>query len=154
MPTLEILVGIPGSGKSTHARKWVEDDMEHRRVVSRDAVRSMLFGGVARSSSHGMDENAVTSVVTHTVRRCLRDGNNVMVDACHTMLKDLRSWVSLAQQIPGVQVNFVPMMTPLEMCVERNNQRPDDLRIPEEDLRRMANRLMETLGRLHEVSLD
>ena len=42
MNTLLILQGIPGSGKSTWARKFIKDKSKSWIIVNRDAIRDML----------------------------------------------------------------------------------------------------------------
>ena len=39
-----IVRGLPGSGKSTFAKRWVAQDPENRVRVSRDDLRYQLYG--------------------------------------------------------------------------------------------------------------
>ena len=43
MPTLHLTRGIPGSGKSTFAKQWVQEDPEGRVRINRDDLRGMMF---------------------------------------------------------------------------------------------------------------
>lgn len=42
MKTLLILQGLPASGKSTYAVKWVNEDPEHRLRINQDSIRRMF----------------------------------------------------------------------------------------------------------------
>lgn len=42
MKTLLILRGLPASGKSTYAVKWVNEDPEHRLRINQDSIRRMF----------------------------------------------------------------------------------------------------------------
>ena len=42
MKTLLVLQGLPASGKSTYAVKWVNEDPEHRLRINQDSIRRMF----------------------------------------------------------------------------------------------------------------
>lgn len=120
MGTLVITRGLPGSGKSTWARAWVQDG-PHRARVNRDDLRLNLFG-VAR----GLDfaaEQAVTAAQRSAVESLLRTGWDVVVDDTHLRAKFARAWADLAA---GLGARFeVRDFTdvPVEVCVRRDADR-------------------------------
>ena len=78
-PTLVLLVGIPGSGKSTwinnNKSKWV-----NTVVVSPDELRKKLLGSVNNQSSNPEIWNHAKSLIIGY----LKQGKNVVVDATNT----------------------------------------------------------------------
>lgn len=118
--TIVVLVGLPGSGKSTFAAQ------KHRpgvRVVNRDTIRGDLFGSAyARSSPDPGREFAVTRREVQQVRAALRDGHDVIVDDTNLAPAARRVWESLGQE-EGALVRQVHMDASLRQVLERNSGR-------------------------------
>ena len=72
---LIITKGIPASGKTTWARKWVNEDSDNRVRVSRDDIRNMLGPYWIRSR-----EGLVSKIEREMVTRALTEGYSVVVD--------------------------------------------------------------------------
>src|SRR5690606_37039705 len=78
MPQLVLTVGLPGSGKSTWARKWVAEDPAGRARVNRDDLRAMLRGELVWRDP---DLEAQVTVAQHAaVAALLGAGVSVVVD--------------------------------------------------------------------------
>lgn len=76
MNKLVITQGIPGSGKTTFARAWVEEDPQGRIRVNRDDIRSMLGPYWIPSR-----EDLVTRIENMMVQSAVGQGYGVVVDA-------------------------------------------------------------------------
>jgi predicted kinase len=74
--------GIPGSGKSTMARKMVKEGPETVVIVSRDSIRSMLGDYWVPSR-----ENLVSSIERSSIDHGLLAGYTVIVDATNISKK-------------------------------------------------------------------
>ena len=129
-----ILCGIPGSGKTTWARNAVRANENWKRV-NRDELRQMTYC----EQFNPKWEEMLTIVERNTVGALLMQGFNVIIDATHCKPKYIREWSEfLMQNMPHrVQVLVRRFDTPLEVCVERNAQRPEGARVPEWVMKRM-----------------
>ncbi len=121
-----VLVGLPGSGKSTYVEKLGAP------AISSDAVRGLLADDPTDQSIHGR----VFRVMRYLLRQRLEIGRPVTyVDATHLTPDERAPYIRLGQ-LYGCPVEAVYFKAPLEVCRERNRGR---LRVvPEEALERMA----------------
>lgn len=138
MTTLIITRGLQGSGKTTRAKAWVKEDPERRVRINRDDLRVMMHDGKhihgAAFSGPGT-ETAVIAVRDAAIRTALKRGLDVVVDDMNLHqrgARDLRKWADLE----GATFEVWDMTdVPLEVCLQRNNERSDKFPIPEEVIR-------------------
>jgi predicted kinase len=137
---LELVInrGVPGSGKSTYARKWVFDGTKRARV-NRDDIRMQLygleFGGI-------IDEAVVTAVQYSMIRALLERGVSVIVDDCNISQKYITAFTKIANEFDAtVRVNVVEVS--LGTALERNRMRKDQggRFVPENVIIDMYNRM-------------
>ncbi len=126
MAKLYILVGLPGSGKSTFAKEL--DGAVH---ISSDEIRACLYG----SEEIQNDPSRVFAFMDSATRDCLEDGRDVIYDATSLTeairVKTINKFKDLASEIICVQ-----MSTPLSECLRRNARRSRI--VPEDKLLKMA----------------
>lgn len=125
-PTLLMLVGLPGSGKSTYASRY--EDMYS--IHSFDAVRDELFG----DENDQTDNTKVFSVLHKRIIDDLKVGKNVIYDATNISWKRRKSFLSLLGKIDCYK-EAVVIATPYEICLEQNESR--ERRVPEEVIEEM-----------------
>jgi predicted kinase len=135
MPTLYVLIGLPGSGKS----HWAQTNA-HRIgavVVGSDEVRAELQ---ARGENpHNGD--AVFAEVERRARAYLQADRSVILDATHYQRRYRNYAIDLAHQlrVPCVGVWFD---APLDEVLRRNGWRTGDRfgaqRVPDYTIREMA----------------
>lgn len=118
--TLIILLGLPGSGKSTWASAWRAEDPQRRLVVNRDTLRYEMFG-----QYHGLtdeQEDAITAAEADLASRALGAGQSIAVDATNLKQEYRDVWIALANR-HGVRHEIVAIATPLAECLRRNRAR-------------------------------
>ena len=75
MNTIIILRGIQGSGKSTWARIWVNQDSEHRIRINKDDIRRMLGKYWVPSR-----EKLVSQIQQSILHNALNNNFNIVID--------------------------------------------------------------------------
>ena len=115
-PTLILLVGICGSGKSTYAKKYIE---QHDNTVhlSSDSIRKELWGDEATQG----DNNEVFSLMQSRAIEALNNGQNVVYDATNITRKDRSYIIALCPKFAKIEAHVI--FAPIETCIERDAAR-------------------------------
>lgn len=124
-----VLIGVPGSGKSTWAAK------QNATVISSDELRGVLNGDVKNQDLHAK----VFATMRYLLRTRLELGATpTIIDATNIRRKDRKAWLQIANKF-GASVDAVLFDLPIEVALERNRKR--DRVVPEDVIRSMAKRL-------------
>jgi predicted kinase len=111
--------GLPASGKSTYARKLVEQDPTYVRL-NRDDFRQMLFGKAVLDSS---GESMVTAAQHGAVDNALKCGYNVIVDDTNFFARGVKNLQLIAFKY-GAEVEFKDFTdVPLDELLSRDAAR-------------------------------
>ena len=115
-PTLVFLCGIPGSGKTTYAKKYVE---EHSNTIhiSSDEIRAELWGSEATQG----DNNEVFSLMQSRAIEALNNGQSVVYDATNITRKDRSYIIALCPKFVKIECHII--WAPIETCIERDAAR-------------------------------
>lgn len=92
-PSVTIMVGIVGSGKSTHAKKLLAANPKLIRI-NRDALRKMALGG---REWNPKAEKVILRSAQATVDIALSTGWSIIVDDTNTTTKQRKVWIDIAQ---------------------------------------------------------
>jgi predicted kinase len=117
MARLIMLIGLPGSGKSTYAKQYLDDHIENTVWCSSDGIRKELYG----------DENiqgnpqTVFEHLHNKVGMYLHRGYNVIYDATNVTRKNRRGVINKFNNIADIEAHIV--WAPFEECVARDNER-------------------------------
>ncbi len=112
--------GLPGSGKSSLARLWVQQDPERRVRISRDDLRAELFAAAGRLTEE--QEEAITATQRARTAVALRQGCSVVCDDTLLDPAHLTAWEEFLAPF-GVPVVVVDVPTPVDECIRRDRER-------------------------------
>lgn len=117
---LYIMIGVPGSGKSTYAQ-FLLTNKDNTDWVSRDKIR---FDLLSEKDSYFTKENQVYKNFILQINIGLRMGHNVIADATHLNSKSrYKLFNKLHIDRTKTTVIGIYMNLPLKTCLERNEGR-------------------------------
>lgn len=139
MARLILLIGLPGSGKSTFAN-YLVNECPKRRLISTDAIRALLFGEEAIQGPWGVVFREVGRQFRETVQQIQQgDVSEAIYDATNVVRKQRRQAIALARASGFTHITGIWLNVPLWLCLKRNQVR--DRQVPEEVIFRMSRRL-------------
>lgn len=108
-----ILRGIPGSGKSTVAMRWLKEGPKRARI-NRDDLRMMAFG-----KEFGVDEVAITALEHSALNSLLSIGYDVIIDSCNVTFSYVRVFAKIAARY-GAEVEIRLIDVDLDVAQGQN----------------------------------
>jgi predicted kinase len=126
---LIVLIGLPGSGKSSLAQELLWQNSK-RRLTSTDAIRSQLFGDEATQGSWLEIWREVERQFRLSVQQIQAgDIDEALYDATNAVRKQRLEAIALARACGFTHLTGLWLDVPLGVCLERNKQR--DRQVPE-----------------------
>ncbi len=110
-PAFTMLVGVPGSGKSTFAKSLVNENTKH---FSSDAIREELWGDANCQDNPG----EVFALMQKRTLEALRSGYDVIYDATNITRKS--RWSILSQLPAHITKKCIIVWAPIQVCLERD----------------------------------
>lgn len=131
MASLVLMMGVPGSGKTTYAKKMMGD---YDIYVSRDEIR---FGLVREDEPYFSKEDEVLQTFIRTINDALLIAQRyVIADATHlNMGSRAKILKNLHNKPDSVYVVYVAVS--LQTALERNAQREGRALVPESSIKNM-----------------
>lgn len=127
-PTLYIMIGCPGSGKSTWAKQY--KDRLNATYVSRDEIR---FGMLEEGDEYFSKENAVYAQFVRDIAWELTQERDVIADASHLNQSARRKLINALKKnwnVTEYDIVCVCMRTSLRDSLERNAKRTGRACVP------------------------
>jgi predicted kinase len=139
-PALIAFRGLPASGKTTAALQLLADS-PHGTVArcNRDALRRMVQG---RPRYDTDSEAVITMIATDTITTLLRTGHTVLVDDTNLADEHVAN-LRLIAGVCGAEFQIHDLRhVPLQTCLDRDRQRPEDEQVGERVIRGMHARYL------------
>lgn len=142
---LIMMIGLPASGKSTLAEKFVEAGWVR---LNKDALRLELYGDEANLG----DVKEVNRLFYSRLEEALKAGRNVLVDNLNFNESYRKGPIEMARSYGYASITNLLLNVPVEECIRRNAGR--SRQVPEQVIRDFAV-TMYGVGypRLHEGQL-
>lgn len=134
MSKLILMIGLPGSGKSFFANKLSINNPEYY-LISTDKIRGKLFGDEAIQGPW----LRVWSDVEQQFKQAVLETRDVIYDATNTQRRQRQEVITIAREIGFHPIFAVWVNTPLEKCLQRNQNR--SRQVPEEIILKMHRQL-------------
>ena len=129
MPTIRIMVGVPGSGKDYFIEHYKEHDDV---VVSSDGIREEL-GDVNDQSKNKL----VFTIFYERIEQAMKDGKNVWVNATNVTKVNREKSIALGKQY-GYEIQALVMNTSVDLCIKNDAAR--DRTVGESVIRKFEQR--------------
>lgn len=133
MIKVEMLVGIPGSGKSTYAKQVVAKDPSNWVRVNNDDLRAMMNGSVWSPDY----EKMVTDARNYLIRDALKRGKNVIIDNLNLNRRHFDDVCKIAKSVnTDVQVYEKAFYIEFDEAIARNAKREGSARVPDDAMKK------------------
>ena len=132
-PTLLCLSGLPASGKSTYAERWLAEDPERRFRINWDDLRLQMFGSNWKWNRDG--EKLMQEQSREQAAAAIVLGKSVIIDNTNLTEGARAKWQKLASDFGASYVQH-EIDTPVAECVRRDRQR--EKRVGRAVIERMA----------------
>ncbi|MDR2679934.1 MAG: zeta toxin family protein [Tannerella sp.] len=146
-PQILLLIGAPGSGKSTFAKYFIRTEENWMRLC-RDDFRMMNFSDSLLSQ---YEESLISEILDTSVETLLRKKYNVLLDATHCRAEYLKHYIEKFNSL--ADISFKVFECDVDELIARCEKRHAETGryVPENVIRRFANEL-ETLKKTFDFS--
>jgi predicted kinase len=125
-----VLIGLPGSGKSTYLERLGVSGL------SSDWLRKLLAGDETDQTVH----TQVFETLRYLLRQCLvvRRKDAAYIDATNLTPEERHPYIAIGRSY-GCEIEAIFFDVPVDVCLERNRRR--QRAVPEDAIRKMAAKL-------------
>ena len=127
-PKFIMLVGLPGSGKSTLGEKIAEEI--NANIHSSDSIREELSGDI---NNQNINQD-VFNLLHKRIKEDLIKGNNCIYDATNISYKRRKAFLDELHNIRCNKICIV-VATPYEICLKQNEKR--ERKVPQDVIKKM-----------------
>lgn len=143
-----MLIGPPGSGKSTWAQTYIDFVDSKAVIVSRDGFRKMFKGDYrVDQDSEKLITTAVNSVVTEALKK-----HDVILDACHCKMSYIKEVIDTFGKIADIDYRLMENLT-LEELINRNTVRTAEKQVPVDVIKRFKDGFNHIISNTNEIDM-
>jgi len=135
VPSMLILSGLPASGKSTYAKKWVAEEPGGRYRLNYDDLRREMYG--PEFVWNRLQEDLMKVEAVKRVTAAINLGHDVVIDNCNLTPRVRDHWRNIANNLSVTNVEEHELDVPVRECVQRDELRGDN-RVGRAVIERMA----------------
>lgn len=132
MKRMILMIGVPGSGKTTLAKKIAEKGFHY---INADGIREELYGNAAEQG----DREEVFNIFFQRLEELMTVGTDVIIDNTNLNPKQRKPILERAEQFGYKDVQLWLLDVPLDVCLARNKSR--ERVVPEDIIANMFNEL-------------
>lgn len=132
MKKLILLIGIPGSGKTTLSKRLVEKNFKR---ICADEIRGELYGDQIVQG----DSTQVFTIFFERLRALFAENADVVVDNTNLYFKHRKPILDIAAEYGYTDIQLWLLDVPLETCLKRNIDR--ERNVPQETITNYYNEL-------------
>jgi predicted kinase len=143
--TAYVMVGAPGSGKSTYAEKLSK--IENAVIVSGDNIRAELYGSAEIQGNWVEIWDRIDELVSESC------GMSVILDGTHYRKDYREEAIALLRSYGYEKVEAVVMDASLATCLARNFQRAER-NVPDYIVKEMHEKLQRSLKKILDEDFD
>jgi predicted kinase len=130
-----IVVGAPGSGKSTYAARLAE--RENAVIISGDQIRAELYGDANIQGEWMVIQDRIENLIEENV------GKVLIMDGTHYRAKYRKDVIALLQSYGYHDIRAIVVNPSLEICLKQNAARARN--VPELVIEKMHSALQASL---------
>lgn len=131
MKTLLILQGLPASGKSTYAVKWVNEDPEHRLRINQDSIRRMFGKYWLEDREQLKRRESITSNITmELLKQSMFNQFDIILDNMNLntkILSTIENYVNYFNMkfsdLEPYNIEYKLFKEPLNILIDRDSKR-------------------------------
>ena len=132
---LIMLVGIPGSGKTTFAKKYLMNKFSSAAYVSRDDIR---FSFLKESEGYFEHEDKVFKKYIQDIQDAIKNNQTIICDATHLTEKARNTVFNNLDLSEVDNIKIIYFDISIDKCLEYNELRVGRAKVPRGIIRRMG----------------
>lgn len=131
MKKLLVLQGLPASGKSTYAVKWVNEDPEHRLRINQDSIRTMFGKYWLEDKLQLKKRESITSNITmELLKQSMFNQFDIVLDNMNLnskILDAIEDYINYFNikftDLQAYQIEYKLFKEPLNVLINRDSKR-------------------------------